>query len=176
MRGCRRHQPPDPACPICAGRFARRRARAILATNPRQLHAVNFRTALYPGEFRCWRVSVRNLIDHQRRSSNWWRGVSMHVWLGQDGRVRGVVALDAIMAEEFEEAFRRWPPTMRRIAPEELADEVYAAVRPGVIAEANGGGYQKVRFTVRPRAVQPAVKRPVHRAALTPVEPMPVLM
>jgi hypothetical protein len=176
MRGCRRHQPPDPSCPTCAGRYARRTARAILSSHFRQLHGVNFPTALTPGEFHSWRVSVRNLIDHQRRESRWWSGVQMQVWLGADGRVRGVVALDAITPEEFEEAFRRWQPTMRGIAQEEVADVVLEPVRPGVIAEVNGAGYQTVRFTVRPRAVRHVSKTPVRRAALTPVEPMPVLM
>src|SRR4051794_28773103 len=116
-RGCRRHQPPDPNCLICAGRTARRTARAILATNPRQLHAVNFRATLSPQEFRSWRGATRNLIDHQRRSSRWWRGVSLHVWLGADGQVRGIVSLDAVTREEFVEAFRRWTATLRRIGP-----------------------------------------------------------
>jgi hypothetical protein len=53
----------------------------------------------------------------------------MQVWLGADGRIRGVVALDAITPEEFGAAFRRWQPTMRRIGPEEVADVVLEAVR-----------------------------------------------
>jgi hypothetical protein len=57
-----------------AGRYSRRTTRAILSSHPRQLHAVNFRTTLSPGEFHSWRVSVRNLIDHQRRESPWWSG------------------------------------------------------------------------------------------------------
>ncbi len=124
MRGCRRHQPPDLTCPTCAGRFSRRIGRAILAEGPRQLHAVNFPTTLSPEEFRSWRIAARNLLDHQRRQCRWWRGVSMQVWLGQDGRVRGVVNLDAITSEEFEEALGRWQPTLKRIGPERLADEV----------------------------------------------------
>jgi hypothetical protein len=100
----------------------------------------------------------------------------MQVWLGADGQIRGVVALDAITPEEFEEAFGRWEPSLRRIEPGGLADDVYAAVRPGVIAQVDGAGYQTVRFTVRPRAVRPVSKTPVRRAAHHSIEPMPVLM
>jgi hypothetical protein len=136
---------------------------------------VNFQATISLPEFHSWRVSVRNLIDHQRRESRWWNGVHMQVWLGADGRVRGIVALDAITSEEFSEAFERWQPGLRKIGWEEVADAVLEAVRHGVIAQVDGAGYQTVRFTVRPRAVRPVSKTPVRRAALT-VEPMPVLM
>jgi hypothetical protein len=117
MRGCRRHAPPDQTCPICARRYSRRTARAILATNPRRLFAVTFNTNLSHEQFRSWRTAARNLVDYQRRESRWWRGVSMQVWLGTDGRLRGVVSLDAITPEEFAEALRRWccPNYARRV-------------------------------------------------------------
>jgi|tagenome__1003787_1003787.scaffolds.fasta_scaffold19546896_1 hypothetical protein len=76
------------------------------------------------------RIATRNLINHQRRQCRWWRGISLYCWLGQDGRVRGIVALGSITSEEFEEAFRRWEPDLKRIAEEELANEVYAAMGP----------------------------------------------
>jgi hypothetical protein len=71
----------------------------------------------------------------------------MQVWLGADGRVRGVVCLGSITSEEFIQAFSRWQPTLRRIGEEEHADEVYAAVRPDVIAKVCG--YRSVRITIR---------------------------
>ena len=71
----------------------------------------------------------------------------MQVWLGADGQLRGVVSLDAVTPDEFEEAFGRWEPSLRRIGPEEVADVVLKAVRPQVIAQVDGGGYQSVRFT-----------------------------
>src|SRR5215212_6242814 len=111
-RGCRRHQPPDVQCPTCAGRAARRISRAILARHPRQLHGVKFSTHLSPKEFHSWRIAARNLIDHQRRGSRWWRSVSIHDWLGADGQVRGIVSLDAVTLEEFAEAFSRWTATL----------------------------------------------------------------
>jgi hypothetical protein len=101
MRGCRRHQPADPQCPTCTGRAARRIGRTILATNPRRLFSVEFGTALSPEQFRSWRTAARNLVDHQRRECRWWREVAMQVWLGADGRVRGIVSLGAITPEEF---------------------------------------------------------------------------
>jgi hypothetical protein len=134
---------------------------------------VNLQTTLTPEEFRSWRVSVRNLLDHQRRGSRWWRGVSLYCWLGQDRRVRGVVNLDAITSEEFTEAFARWEPSLRRIAGEELADEVYAVMRPGVIAEPTGRGYQSVRLTIRATV---RMTRPASPSMPTVILPMPVLL
>jgi hypothetical protein len=127
-------------------------------------------------EFRSWRIAARNVIDHQRRGSRWWRGVSLHCWLGQDGRVRGVVSLHAITKAEFEEATRRWGPTFRRIAEEELADEVYAALRPDIVAEGDGGGYQTIRFTVRPQRTIRAVRQPLGPRQVALIEPMPLLL
>lgn len=93
---------------------------------------------------------------------------------GADGRIRGVVALDAIPPEEFGAAFRRWQPTMRRIGPEEVADVVLEAVRPDVIA---CGGYQSVRFTLRPKTVR-HVARPRARGLgdVAIVDPMPLIL
>ena len=176
MRGCRRHQPPDPSCPTCAGRYARRIARSILGTKPRQLHGVNFRTTLSPLEFHSWRVSVRNLIDHQRRRCRWWQGVTISVWLGADGCVRGIVSLDAVTLEEFAEAFSRWRPSLRRIGSEEVAGVVVEAVRPGVVAAVDRGGYQTIRFTVRPKIVRRVIRAPVRPEPVALIPAMPVLL
>ena len=43
--------------------------------------------------------------------------------------------------EEFTEAFARWGPRLRRIGPEEVAGVVFEAIRPGVIAKVDRGGY-----------------------------------
>jgi hypothetical protein len=99
----------------------------------------------------------------------------MQVWLGQDGRVRGVVNLDAITSEEFEEAFGRWGPDLRRIDPDEVAGAVLEAVRPGVIAEVDRGGYQRVRFTLRPKSVR-VVRPPPGLRQVVAVEAMPLLV
>jgi hypothetical protein len=176
MRGCRRHQPSDLSCPVCSGRAARRTARAILSSHPRQLHAVKFETAFSPTEFHSWRIAARNLIDHQRRVSRWWRGVSLHCWLGADGRVRGIVALGSITPEECNEAFGRWEPDLRRIGPEEVAGVVLEVVRPGVVAMVDKGGYQAIRFTMMPKTVRRVIRPPVRYEPVTLIEAMPVLL
>jgi hypothetical protein len=181
MRGCRRHQPADPQCPTCTGRAARRIGRAILATNPRRLFAVTFDTTLSGNQFRSWRTAVRNLVDHQRRESRWWRQVSMQVWLGADGRVRGIVSLDAITEDEFAAAFRRWPVSLQAVEAKGLGGAIYAAIEPGVVATSSEqGGYQAVRFTVKPQMTT-ARPEPVWVTAQVQttsalVEPMPVLI
>lgn len=182
MRGCRRHTPPDPHCPICVQRYSRRTGRAILASNPRRLFAVEFATMLSQEQFRSWRTATWNLVDHKRRECRWWRGVSMQVWLGHDGKLRGVASLDAITAEEFCEAFRRWPVCLSEIEAADLDRAIYAAVAPGVIATPEWGGYQAVKFTlkaqtpVRPsNPLSPAAPIQAARPAAV-IDPMPVLL
>jgi hypothetical protein len=138
---------------------------------------VKFQTALSHGEFHSWRVAARNLIDHRRRESRWWNGVQMRVWLGADGQLRGVVSLDAVAPKEFEDAFARREPSLRRIGPEEVADVVLEAVRPDVIAQVDGGGHQSVRFTLRPKTVR-HVARPRARGLgdVAIVDPMPLIL
>src|SRR3954468_19388657 len=180
MRGCRRHQPRLLDCPTCAGRYARRVARATLASNPRRLFAVEFDTSLSVEQFRSWRTAARNLVDHQRRECRWWRGVSMQVWLGADGRLRGIASLDAITAEEFQQAFRRWAISMKEIEAADLDGAIYAAIEPGRIGVCGQRGYQAVRFALKPQ--MPTAKRqPVSQAAPTQllgamIEPMPVVI
>jgi hypothetical protein len=182
MRPCRRHQASDPTCPTCAGRYARRTARSILATNPRRLFSVEFSTNLSLGEFDGWRRAARNLIDHQRRECRWWRDVSMQVWLGADGQVRGVVGLDAITPEEFGDAFRRWYVCLNEIGAADLSEAIYAAVDPGVVASSGEqGGYQAVKFQLKAQAARTrAMTGPPSRPAqIAPpaalIEPMPIL-
>jgi len=90
--------------------------------------------------------------------------------------VRGILDLGSITPEEFEEAFRRWQPTLRRLGPEEVAGAVLQAVRPGVIAEVNGDGYQSVRFTVRPKTVRRVVRQALGPRQVAIVEAMPILL
>jgi hypothetical protein len=180
MRGCRRHEPADPQCPTCTGRAARRIGRAILATNPRRLFAVTFDTTLSGNQFRSWRTAVRNLVDHQRRECRWWRQVAMQVWLGADGRLRGVVSLDAVTTDEFRDAFRRWSVSITSVKAGDLADAVYAAVEPGVVAHSGGQTGQAVRFTLKPQKVTSPLKRAGYCASQAShpehaIEPMPCL-
>jgi hypothetical protein len=101
----------------------------------------------------------------------------MQVWLGADGRLRGVVSLDAVTSDEFCEAFRRWPVCLRQIEAADLDRAVYAMVGPGVIAAPERGGYQAVKFTLK---VASALKGEGYRASQASppentIEPMPCL-
>ena len=96
--------------------------------------------------------------------------------------MRGVASLDAVETGEFRDAFRRWPLTAKRASrPGDLDHAVYAAVEPGVVACADRqGGYQAVRFTLkpqttaaRPKPEEPSAPRQVATSLL--IEPMPIL-
>jgi hypothetical protein len=70
-----------------------------------------------------------------------------------DGSVRGIVSLGSVMEDEFIEAFgQRWPTILRAIAVEDVRNEVYFAIRPGLISdpETGEGRYQPVRLAVEP--------------------------
>jgi hypothetical protein len=104
------------------------------------------------------------------------------VFLGADGRVRGVVSLDAVTTDEFRDAFRRWPVTLTSVKAGDLDHAIYAAVEPGVVASADGqGGYQAVRFTLRPQTTtaRPEPKEPTAPSRVSTsllIEPMPILL
>jgi hypothetical protein len=122
-------------------------------------------------------------VDHQRRECRWWRDVSIRVWLGADGRLRGVASLDALSSEEFIDAFRRWPVSLKRIDAADVDRVIYAAISPGVIAASGEqGGYRPVRFTVKPQIsaakFQAASSVPRTQAVrvATMIKPMPVLI
>jgi hypothetical protein len=106
----------------------------------------------------------------------------MQVWLAADGRVRGVASLDAVTTDEFRDAFRRWPLTLTSVKAGDLDQAVYAAVEPGVVASADGqGGYQAVRFTLKPQTTTARPKpeepsRPSRVATSLLIEPMPILI
>jgi hypothetical protein len=168
------------SCRKCSKRYATRLARRILATAPRRLFSVEFATTLSPVEFRLWRICTRNTIDGQRRGrvSHWWSDVSLCVWLGQDGRVRGITSLGSITEAEFADAFARWPVTLRRIELHDLRAEVHAVIRPGMIASLDGPSrYQRVKFTLWPkrraqtRPRQSQASFTLHRE----IAPMPVI-
>jgi hypothetical protein len=166
-------------CLTCSKRYATRLARRALRTAPRRLFAVTFATRLSPLEFRSWRTSTRNTIDGQRRAYPWWYDVSLCVWLGHDGRVRGIASLGSITEAEFSDAFARWSVTLRSIGPHDLRAEVLAVIRPGMIASLDGPGrYQRIKFTLWPkRCVRQSHRQPqpsfsLHRG----IAPMPVLL
>ena len=95
--------------------------------------------------------------------------------------MRGVASLDAVETGEFRDAFRRWPLTLTSVKAGDLDHAVYATVEPGVVACADRqGGYQAVRFTLkpqttaaRPKPEEPSAPRQVATSLL--IEPMPIL-
>jgi len=112
--------------------------------------------------------------------SRWWRGLSLSVWLSKDGLVRGIVSLGAVTVEEFQAAVeRRWPVTLRAIDPATVREEVYAVIRPGLIADfgSDRGRYQPLKFYLGPKR-RAERKRPQTGACEASgwVEPMPVLV
>ena len=136
-----------------ARRYASRLSRKIVACAPRQLFAVEFKTAISSmEEFALWRVQMRNAVDHFRRQNIWARDLGVWVWLSQDGQARGILSLGSTTQTEFSSAFaRRWPTTLRPIASSDMKDELGAAIRPSMIAGPAAGGYQGLRLFVCPR-------------------------
>src|SRR4051812_5461986 len=167
-------------CPTCRWRYSGRVARRILSSDPRCMHAVEIDANLHTlPDFWCWRVEVRNVIDHRRRACRWWRNLGLSVWLSNDGHVRGIVSLGAVTVEEFEAAVgRRWSVTLRDIDSTAVREEIYRAIRPGVIADFGlaQGRYQPIKLYVGPR-------RAAHGTSMLGrvpeadhwVEPMPML-
>jgi hypothetical protein len=143
------------ACTNCAWHSAGRVARRILSSNPRHLHAVEIEVPISTlADFWTWRVQARNIVDYSRRACQWWRDVSLCVWLCEDGRIRGLVSLGSIAPEEFLGAVgRRWPTTLRAIDPTKVREEIYGVIRPGQIANLglSRGRYQPLKFQVGPR-------------------------
>lgn len=101
------------------------------------LYGIEIKTSFCcPTDFWSWRIDARNIADYRRYKSRWWRHTGLHVWLGNDGGLYGIVALGELTPEEFIEAFgSRWPVTLWSIEQDDLRDEVYAAMWPGWIAK-----------------------------------------
>lgn len=168
------------SCERCARRYSRRVARRILATNPKNLFAIEIDAAL-PSlrAFWCWRVEARNWIDHRRRASGFWKSAGLYVWLSQDSRVRGVIKLDAITKDEVETTLgRRWPITLRNVNHADLHHHIYAAVRPDVIWS---DGQDQSRYQFRKLTIWPRRKPVLTEPSPSPrqnnfIEPMPILI
>src|SRR4051812_43456248 len=101
-------------CCSCARRHARRLTQRIHNVAPGNLYAIEIETPFCcPADFWSWRIEARNLIDYRRRSSRWWQRSGLHVWLGNDGGLRGIAALGELMPEEFMDAFNsHWQTTL----------------------------------------------------------------
>lgn len=137
--------------------------------------AIEVHTSLTPGAFRLWRIAVRNVIDHLRRTSRWWRSMGLWLWLSADGRLRGIANLDSITVSEFVQSLgRRWPVTVRSIEVETLRAEIYRAVRR--CPEPKSARYQGLKLAIWPRRVTGTVRDSWKEARGLLVEPMPILL
>ena len=162
-------------CERCARRYASRLTRRILSIHPHRLHRVQFATTFSLSDFRHFRVRARNALDHHRRDDRWMREVSLFTWLGWEGSVRGVVALNSVSEAEFARTVEWARPTLVAISQAELLGAVLLAMRPGVIANTAEGRYQSVKFSVGPQRpnqhpyLQSPPPEPVY------IEPMPTI-
>lgn len=167
-------------CATCRWRYSGQIARRILDRTKGHLYVVEIDAGLHTlPDFGCWRIEARNLIDHKRRSCRWWRDLGISVWLSKDGRVRGIVSLGAVTAEEFNAAVgRRWPLRLRAIDPATVREEVYRVIRPGMIADfgLGQGRYQPLKFAVWPCAHHSPGAPDHENTAPTWIEPMPFIV
>ena len=77
----------------------------------------------------------------------------MQVWLGADGRLRGIASLDSITPDEFSGAFARWPVSVTGIEPADVESAICAAIRPEIVACSSKGGYQPIKFSLKRQSV-----------------------
>jgi hypothetical protein len=141
-------------CEPCAWRYSLNISRRVLAAHPRRLFALTFAPTLAARtDLRSWRIQVRNLVDHRRQDSKWWRDLGVWGWLGSDGHVRGIVSLGSVLADEFLRAFeRRWPTTLKPIEVGTVRNAIYFAMRPGIIFDTgpHHSRYQQIRICIEP--------------------------
>lgn len=139
-------------CDTCRWRYAGQITRRILP------EARKFFTAeidICDASFRSWASRVRNVVEYQRAQLMWWNEVSLTVWLGHDNRARGILVLGCVQEAELVEAFKRWPTTLRPIAPDTLREEVYRVLHADRIAVVpNGRRYQSISLSIGPRRLQ----------------------
>lgn len=67
-----------------------------------------------------------------------------------------MACLGPVQEDEFLEVLgRRWPTTVRAIPVEEFRNEVYFAVRPGIIWDSKPhlGRYQKIKIAIEPHRI-----------------------
>jgi hypothetical protein len=141
-------------CNKCARRYARRIARDLQCRGTGLIFAISIAAEIDSiDDFTRWRVSIWNAVAYRRSVCRWWNDIYLRVWAGQDGCIRGVVALGSITENEFLTTLSsRWPIMLRRIEREALYDELYAVIHPDAIMADNPSHarYQRRQATVRP--------------------------
>jgi hypothetical protein len=145
-------------------------ARRIWAIKPRRMYTVTFGGATFWRDFQTWRIAVRNTVDHQRRTTMWWDGVSIRYWWCDDRQIRGVANIDGITQSEFLAALSKWEPTLRYVEVEELAVEIAAII--GMAApESRHHGYR-----VGPRVARRRPKLIASPVSAVVLQPLPILI
>lgn len=149
--------------------------RVIKAAEPRRLHAVAIEIAASSlAEFLKRRKAFHNVIGYQRRRSAWWRSVGLWLWW-RGSRLRGIVDLGSVTAEEFGTAFEGHGPVfIRPIDAASLRVEVYNAALglDGLSAGAGVGRYQPFKIAIAPAI---GVTKGVS-IAQSVIQPMPMLL
>jgi hypothetical protein len=140
-------------CHSCTWRYALHVSRRVYAHDAHRIHSVSIDTGVRePSDFPRWRIALRNMIDHLRRSLRWWREVGLWLWLHHDGSARGVILLGSVTEPEFIAAIgRRWTTTLRLIETTEVRVEIYQTARPGSIALSVPGRFQRIKVVVEPQ-------------------------
>lgn len=160
------------SCDTCRWRYSGRIARSTI---PHGRRFFTVEIALGQIGFRSWASSARNVIEYRRSQSRWWADVSLTIWLQQDQRARGIVALGSIQETEFLKSFERWPTTLGPVAPENVRAEVYRSLHPARIAIVpNGRRYQSISFSVGPRRLNAASPATDREPRNVPVEVAPL--
>lgn len=157
-------------------RYAARLSRRIATASEGPFLAFTLGLSDRAADFHRLRVSLRNVVDHQRRASRWWRSVGLWVWLGADGLLTGLAAVPQITTIEFQNAFaRRWKVSFGE-AIDDLRHHIAMVVAPSRIAKAATARYQHVKFSIWPE--RPAARPQVVRFFVEPSEvaPMPLLL
>lgn len=164
-------------CARCSIRYAARLSRRIATASEGPFLAVTIDLPDPGADFHRLRVSLRNVVDHQRRASRWWRSVGLWVWLGADGLLTGLVAVPQITTIEFQNAFaRRWKVSFGE-AIDDLRHHIAMVVAPSWIATVDSARYQHVKFSIWPARPKMMRAKVVHASGTFPeVAPMPFLL
>ena len=158
-------------CHSCAWVQSRVVTARILASQPKNLISIEIDIA----GAQAWKVQLRNFLDARRRRglrpANW-RAISLHTWLAQDGKARGVLTSTAPIPSDLVDAFTgRWSTRMRLVVAEELRVAIYRCIEPSVISH-DSGRRAGARLSIWPRRERPIRLNSNGRAT----EAMPVLI
>jgi hypothetical protein len=138
------------ACEACAWALSRVVTHRILADQPRNLISVEIDFA----GTQAWKLQLRNFIDARRRDAlrpaNW-RTISLHTWMAQDGKARGMLTSTGPIPFDLIDAFtRRWSIRMCVVAAEEVRITIYRCIEPSVICH-DSGRRAGARLSIWPR-------------------------